>query len=76
MKKKNLNLKKCISIANEFLLHKSRNERKIQQKSKIKSDLKKFTSPANKFLLHSYIDNEKIYNNWKVYEIGGKLEIE
>ena len=45
------NLKKFTSPANEFLIHKCRNNRKMQ-KSKKKIG-KIYTSPANEFLLHT-----------------------
>ena len=41
--------------ANNFFLHKYRNERKIQQNLKKNSDLKKLTSPANKFLISCFL---------------------
>ena len=53
------NLKKCTSPANEFLLHKCRNKKKMI----FFSNLKKFTSPAKEFLLHRYINNEKIFKS-------------
>ena len=46
-----LNLKKCTSPANEFLLHKHRN--KNENINFILSKLKKFKCPANEFLSHN-----------------------
>ena len=48
---------KFTSPANEFLLHKCRNNEKIK-KMIFFSNLKNVTSPANEFLLHRY--SEKI----------------
>ena len=45
------------SPANEFLLHKCRNNRKINF---IFSNLKKFTSPANEFLLQKCRNKRKM----------------
>ena len=45
------NLKKFTSPANEFLLHKCRNKRKMK-KWFFFSNPKKITSPSNEFLLH------------------------
>ena len=48
------NLKKCTSLANDFLLHKCRN------KNIFFSNLKKCTSAANEFLLHKCRNNRKM----------------
>ena len=53
------NLKKFTSPANEFLLHKCRNNRKMKKRFFF-SNLKKFTSPANVFLLHKCKNNRKM----------------
>ena len=55
--------KKITSSANDFLLHKCKNNRKMRKFNFLFSNLNKFTSPANEFLLHECRNkNEK--NNY------------
>ena len=57
------NRKIFTSPANEFILQKYRNNRKIQKKYKFcLSNLNKFTNPANEFLLHKCRNKRKIEN--------------
>ena len=73
MEKKYLHLKNFTSLANELLLHKCRNNMKMQECKKYSIWIKKYTSQVDEFLLHP--KSRKLKINKINFEKNAKVQV-